>query len=82
MFSLVLVSEMGDKTQIASLALAAQSTFPLMVFLGAILGFLAVNAIAAIMGEQISRRVPIRLIQKVTGIVFIIVGILIVSGII
>jgi putative Ca2+/H+ antiporter (TMEM165/GDT1 family) len=32
MFSLVLVSETGDKTQIASLALAAQSEFPLMIF--------------------------------------------------
>ena len=80
MFSLVLVSEMGDKTQIASLALAAQSAFPLMVFLGAIVGFFAVNAIAAIMGEQISKRVPIRLIQQVTGIVFIAVGVLIVLG--
>jgi putative Ca2+/H+ antiporter (TMEM165/GDT1 family) len=82
MFSLVLVSEMGDKTQIASLALAAQSAFPLMVFLGALLGFLLVNGIGAIAGEQISKRVPIRLIQNVTGILFVIVGILIVFGII
>ena len=82
MFSLVLVSEMGDKTQIASLALAAQSAFPLMVFLGALLGFLLVNGIGAITGEQISKRVPIRLIQNVTGVVFIIAGILIIFGII
>jgi putative Ca2+/H+ antiporter (TMEM165/GDT1 family) len=82
MFSLVLVSEMGDKTQIASLALAAQSAFPLMVFMGALLGFLLVNAIGAVTGEQISRRVSIKLIQQVTGILFIIVGILIVIGII
>ena len=82
MFSLVLVSEMGDKTQIAALALAAQSMFPLMVFLGALLGFLLVNGIGAITGEQVSKRVPIKLIQNVTGIVFIIAGILIVFGII
>jgi putative Ca2+/H+ antiporter (TMEM165/GDT1 family) len=81
-FSLVLVSEMGDKTQIASLALAAQSAFPFMVFLGALLGFLLVNGIGAIAGEQISKRVPIRLIQNVTGLVFIVAGILIVVGII
>lgn len=82
MFSLVLVSEMGDKTQIASLALAAQSAFPLMVFLGALLGFLLVNGIGAFTGEQISKRVPLETIRKVTGLVFIIVGILIVAGII
>jgi putative Ca2+/H+ antiporter (TMEM165/GDT1 family) len=82
MFTLVLVSEMGDKTQIASLALAAQSAFPLMVFLGALLGFLLVNGIGAITGEQISRRVPIKLIQQIVGVLFVIVGILIVVGII
>ena len=50
MFSLVLFSELGDKSQIAILALAAQSLFPIMVFLGSITAFLIINSIGVLAG--------------------------------
>jgi putative Ca2+/H+ antiporter (TMEM165/GDT1 family) len=80
MVSVVLASELGDKSQIAILALAAQSTFPILVFLGAIAGFLIVNLIGAYAGDQAASRLPVDTITKVTGIVFIAFGILILAG--
>jgi len=81
MFSLVFLSELGDKTQIACLALAARSALPVFVFLGATIGFFVVNAMGAAAGGRAARVVPIGLIRKVTGLVFIAVGVLIFSGI-
>jgi len=80
MVSVVLASELGDKSQIAILALAAHSEFPVFVFAGAILGFLAVNVIGAYAGDKAASRLPVDTITKVTGIVFIIFGILIFTG--
>lgn len=80
MVSVVLASELGDKSQIAILALAAQSAFPILVFLGAIVGFLIVNLIGAYAGDKAASRLPVNTITKLTGIVFIIFGILILAG--
>ena len=81
MFSLVLVSELGDKSQIATLALAAQSPFPIMIFIGAIIGLLIVNGIGAYAGTGIAERIPIKTVKRVVGAVFILFGILIIFGI-
>ncbi len=80
MFSLVLFSELGDKSQIAIIALAAQSIFPLMIFIGAIASFIVVNAIGAVAGDRVAGRIQIQTIKKVTGIVFLLFGILIIFG--
>jgi putative Ca2+/H+ antiporter (TMEM165/GDT1 family) len=82
MYSLVLVSELGDKSQIAILALAASSIYPILIFLGAFLGFLAVNATGAFIGDRISEALPVDLIRKATGVLFILFGILIFLNII
>jgi len=81
MFSLVLISELGDKSQIATLALAAQSLFPVMIFIGAILGFLVVSAIGVYAGASIAERIPIKTVKRVVGIVFILFGILVIFGV-
>ena len=81
MFSLVLLSELGDKSQIATLALAAQSLFPVMVFIGAIIGFLVVNSIGAFAGNSIAERIPLKLVRRVVGLVFILFGLLVIFGI-
>ncbi len=77
MFSLVFLAELGDKTQIAVLALAAQSGAPIFVFIGAFFGFLLVNSLGAIAGDRIAEQAPIIWIKRVTGLVFIGFGILI-----
>jgi putative Ca2+/H+ antiporter (TMEM165/GDT1 family) len=78
MFSLVFVSELGDKTQLACVALAAESPLPILVFIGAMIGFFVVNSIGAVAGRGIAGAVPFRLIRGATAAVFIVVGVLIV----
>jgi len=82
MFSLVFIAELGDKTQIAALALAAQSEAPLFVFAGALLGFLLVNSLGVVAGDMIAERTPIVWIKRVTGLLFIVFGLLSLFGII
>ncbi|MHA2002540.1 MAG: TMEM165/GDT1 family protein [Candidatus Thorarchaeota archaeon] len=82
MVSLVLFSELGDKSQIAILALAVQSSFPILIFLGAMAGFLIVNLIGAYAGDRVAEKVSVSTIRKVTGLVFIAFGILVLAGII
>lgn len=82
MVSLILFSELGDKSQIAILALAVQSAFPIMVFLGAIIGFLLLNVLATFAGDQISEKVSIKVVKKFAGILFVLFGILVIFGII
>ncbi len=75
MVSLVLFSELGDKSQIAILALAAYAAYPILVFLGAMIGFLIVNGIGALVGDRVSHRISMNTIRKATGLIFIIFGI-------
>ena len=81
MFSLVLISELGDKSQIATLALAAQSVFPIMVFIGSIMGFFIINSIAVLAGSSIAERIPIKAVKRVVGIIFILFGLLVIFGV-
>jgi putative Ca2+/H+ antiporter (TMEM165/GDT1 family) len=77
MVSLVLVSELGDKSQLAIIALATQSEFPLFILLGSIGGFFVVNLIGAFTGDKTANRLPIQLVNKATGVIFIIFGVLV-----
>ncbi len=81
MFSLVLMSELGDKSQITILALAAQTPFAIMVFAGSIIGFLIVNTLGALAGDRVAARIPLKIVKKVVGLIFILFGGLIVMGI-
>jgi len=81
MFSLILFSELGDKSQLAILALAVQSVLPIMVLLGAILGFVIVNAIGVVIGDKLSAKLPMRGIRIATGVIFIVFGVLILLGV-
>ena len=82
MFSLVLLSELGDKSQIAILGLAAQSAFPIVVFAGSFVSFLLLNGISAFAGDRMAERLPIRKVQIVTGIVFIVIGVLVIFNLV
>lgn len=77
MVSLILVSELGDKSQLAILALATQSQFPLLILLGSIIGFFLVNFIGAFAGDKAAHRLPVQLVNKATGAIFIVFAFLI-----
>ena len=81
MVSLILFSELGDKSQLAILALSVQSLFPILVLFGAIIGFFIVNLVGVYAGEWLACRVSMGTVKKVAGIVFIVFGILVIFGI-
>ncbi len=72
--SLVLISEMGDKTQIAS-ALFATRYNPWIVFFSVILALFLISVLAVFFGKFIMDRVDRRIVSKVSGILFVIIGI-------
>ncbi|NWF94733.1 MAG: TMEM165/GDT1 family protein [Candidatus Thorarchaeota archaeon] len=81
MFSFILISELGDKSQLAILALSAQSSLPILVFAGAVLAFLTVNAVAVFAGTGLALRVKARHIRVASGVIFVVFGLLITTGI-
>ena len=69
------VVEMGDKTQVATVALAAQYHAFFTVVAGTTLGMLIANVPAVLLGERIAHRVPVRLVQIVAAALFALLGI-------
>jgi len=83
-FATTLVSfflvEMGDKTQVATVALAARYATIAPVVAGTTLGMMLANVPAVYLGEQILRRVPIVLVHRVAAGVFAALGALALIG--
>ncbi len=69
------VAELGDKTQIATLALAAAYSNLFLVVAGSTTGMLVASAPVIFLGEAFSRRLPIRSIKIAAAFVFLAVGI-------
>ncbi len=69
------MAEMGDKTQIATVALAAQYHAIVAVVAGTTLGMLIANVPAVYFGERIARRVPVRLVHGIAAAIFAVLGV-------
>jgi Ca2+/H+ antiporter, TMEM165/GDT1 family len=70
------LAEMGDKTQIATVMLAAQFNAWAAVVAGTTLGMIVANAPVVWFGDAITRKVPIRAVHVVGAIVFLVLGVL------
>ena len=68
------MAEMGDKTQIATVALAAQYQAMLEVVTGTTLGMMIANVPAVLAGDRIAARVPVRLVNGIAAAVFLLIG--------
>jgi putative Ca2+/H+ antiporter (TMEM165/GDT1 family) len=81
-FAVVFLAELGDKTQLATLVLAAKSTSSARwgVLLGACLALVTTSVIGVLAGAAIGKIVPERVIKYVAGSSMIIMGILLVWG--
>lgn len=73
-FAAVGLGELGDRTQLATAALAGQSGAPWAVFGGAMTALAALNLLTVWAGEALSQRIPLKLIQKAGGVVFLAMG--------
>jgi putative Ca2+/H+ antiporter (TMEM165/GDT1 family) len=79
-FSLLVIAEMGDKTQLAAITLAAQTRSPVSVFLGAALALTLVSLIGVGIGTLLGNYLPEKLLHTVAAIAFIIIGLLMLWG--
>lgn len=70
------LAEMGDKTQVATVVLAARFDAWAAVVAGTTLGMMLANAPVVWFGERITRRVPIRAVHVVGALVFAVLGVL------
>jgi putative Ca2+/H+ antiporter (TMEM165/GDT1 family) len=75
-FGLIFLAELGDKTQLAAIAMSAESKAPLAVFLGAVLALALVTLIGVAIGGTLTRVIPARYIRMAAGGLFVIIGIL------
>ncbi len=65
------LAEMGDKTQIATIALAAHQADLMMVVMGTTLGMMLANVPVVFLGERIAHRLPVRATRIVASILFL-----------
>jgi len=73
-FGLVFLAELGDKTQLATLTLAASGRSRLLVFAGAASALVLTSAIAVVAGEAVSRVVPEIWLRRAAGAAFLVLG--------
>jgi Ca2+/H+ antiporter, TMEM165/GDT1 family len=69
------LAEMGDKTQLATIALAAQYRSLVTVVVGTTLGMMIANVPAVLLGDRIAHRMPIRLVHTIAAAIFAILGV-------
>jgi putative Ca2+/H+ antiporter (TMEM165/GDT1 family) len=67
---LFFMAEMGDKTQLATVALAAKFQMPIAVTLGTTLGMLGADGLAVAFGERLTKIIPMKTIRIISSILF------------
>lgn len=69
------LAEMGDKTQVATVALAAQYQNLIAVVAGTTLGMMVANVPAVIMGDKIADKMPVKLVHRIAAAIFAFLGV-------
>ena len=75
------IAEMGDKTQIATVALSAQFKSFYAVVAGTTLGMMIANVPAVLLGNRIAHRIPVRLVHAIAAAIFAILGVATLAGV-
>jgi putative Ca2+/H+ antiporter (TMEM165/GDT1 family) len=73
-FFLIAVMELGDKTQLAVIALSAEYGAPIQVFLGVMFAFALLTALGAVFGKIISRYISARYVKIGASLIFVVFG--------
>ena len=69
------LAEMGDKTQIATVAMAAHFQQPLMVVAGTTIGMLIADVPAVFIGDRLAAKIPMKLVHSIAAAIFAVLGI-------
>jgi putative Ca2+/H+ antiporter (TMEM165/GDT1 family) len=68
------LAEMGDKTQIATVALAVHYSAPLPVVIGTTLGMLLADVPAIFLGDKLANKIPMRTVHAIAAVIFLLLG--------
>jgi len=68
------LAEMGDKTQIATVAMAAHYAMPMLVVVGTTLGMLIADVPAVFVGDRLATRIPMKLVHGIAAAIFALLG--------
>ena len=74
-FTTIFIAELGDKTQIATLMLSAESGKPLIVFLGSSLALISSSVVGVLIGKWLSKKVSPSKFSLFTGALMILISI-------
>ena len=79
-FVTVFLAEMGDKTQLTTITLSSTTNKPLAVFIGSSIALILATLLGALAGGSIANLIPSFLLEFLSGIVFLIIGIKLLSA--
>ena len=79
-FAAFFLAEMGDKTQLATVALAAKYDALAMVVMGTTAGMMIANVPAVLLGNAAADRLPVRTVRAIAACLFAVLGVLALSG--
>ena len=78
-FSTIFLAELGDKTQLATLILSAQSSRPLIIFIAASLALISTSLLGVLIGRWIANNLPRQRFTLISGIIMLCLGIYLVT---
>ena len=77
----VALGEIGDKTQLLALLLAARYDALIAVTAGTTLGMMIANVPAVLLGDKAVKFVPIQWVHRIAALVFAVIGVLVLAGV-
>lgn len=76
-FGTIFLAELGDKTQLACILMAARTEKPWSVFAGASLGLVTVSLLGVLFAQVLCQYIPTDLVKKGAAVAFVVIGVLI-----
>ncbi len=76
-FATIFLAEIGDKTQLVCFSMSTKSTSILPVFLGAMTAFVLSTLVACLLGNFLSKVVPVKIIHSIAAVILIAAGLFI-----
>ena len=74
-FTTIFIAELGDKTQIATLMLSAESGHPIIVFIGSSIALISSSLVGVLIGKWLSNKISPNKFSLLTGLLMIIISI-------
>ena len=78
-FTTIFLAELGDKTQIATMVLSAQSGQPLIIFIGAAIALITTSLLGVLIGQWIADSLPRQRFTLLSGLIMLTLGIYLVA---